>query len=62
MTDNSVAQADLVRLMEVLGISTHARSESPHEVFENEVLPAIERLKKEWAFYRSAARAGESVD
>jgi hypothetical protein len=41
---SSVMHDDLTRLMETLGIPTHARPYSPHDVMVNEVIPAVRRL------------------
>lgn len=38
-------QDDVRALMEALGIPTHARDASPHEVIRNEVLPAVRALR-----------------
>ena len=43
--DNDVTQNDMRHLMDVLGLSTHARPESPHEVFVSEVIPKVIQLK-----------------
>lgn len=43
-TDSQVAGEDLRELMTVLGIPLHARPVSPHEVFQNEVLPKVQRI------------------
>jgi hypothetical protein len=37
-------QDDLASIMEALGIPTHARNASPHQVVLDEILPAIRRL------------------
>jgi hypothetical protein len=47
-TDKSQAevfQDDIHALLEVLGLGNHARTESPHQVLHQEVIPAIKRLK-----------------
>lgn len=36
--------SDLRQIMEALGMSTHARSSSPHEVVQREVLPKIRKM------------------
>lgn len=42
-----VMQDDMVTLMTTLGISTHARDASPHEVMVQEIIPAVQRAMKE---------------
>jgi len=45
VSDADIIHADLTAIMEALGISTHARPYSSHEVVQREVLPAINRLR-----------------
>ena len=45
--DNDIIQNDMRHLMNVLGISTHARPISPHEVFVSEIIPKVAALKRE---------------
>lgn len=52
--DVHLSHADLVEMMDVLGISTHARPDSPHEVFQREVLPEMRRLLPDGEYYRRA--------
>lgn len=44
MNNAQVAQDDLRQIMRELGISTHARPYSPHEVVQREVLPRLKWL------------------
>lgn len=41
----SVMQDDMTDLMTALGISTNARPVSPHEVMQNEIIPAVRALR-----------------
>jgi hypothetical protein len=43
---SDVFQEDVRDLLEALGLGTHARPKSPHEVIQDEIIPAIESLKK----------------
>lgn len=45
VSDHDLIQADLREIMDALGLSTHARPYSPHEVVQREVLPAIKTLR-----------------
>lgn len=36
-------QDDLREILDALGLGTHARPKSPHQVFQDEVLPALKR-------------------
>jgi len=45
--DNDVIQNDMRHLMNVLGMSTHARPVTPHDVFVSEIIPKVEALKRE---------------
>lgn len=42
-----VFQDDVRDLLEALGLGTHARPESPHDVVQNEVIPAIKALRSD---------------
>lgn len=44
---SGVIQDDMAALMEVLGISTHARDATPHMVMHGEVIPEARRLRAE---------------
>lgn len=39
-------QSDLIQIMDVLGISTHARNGSPHEVVQKEIIPKLHDIAK----------------
>lgn len=43
--NSEVANRDLRELMLTLGMSIHARPKSPHEVFQDEVIPRVRDLK-----------------
>ena len=45
MDSVQLQQDDLRAILDALGISTHARPYSPHEVVQREVLPAITALR-----------------
>lgn len=46
MTDSTaLIQDDLRAILEALGLGTHARPYSPHEVVHRDILPAIQRLR-----------------
>lgn len=57
-TASEVANEDLRDLMRCLGMSLHARPDSPHEVFQTEVLPRVRQIQ---TALREAAQAARYV-
>lgn len=43
--DTDTMHNDIRHLMDILGISTHARPKTPHQVFISEVIPVVVQLK-----------------
>lgn len=45
MTNEELFQEDVLLILEVLGLGTHARPYSTHEVILREIIPAIKKSK-----------------
>lgn len=58
----TVAQDDLRELMRALRIPTHARPETPHEVFQNEVMPKIAKWSAALGQVRASAQYATNGD